>query len=174
MKTNPFYPALLISALAIINPSTKASAQDVKALIDSSSYSGQLKLPLEQDFLLKTSSGHFYEVGTTIKQKNMLSSPQVKVFRNGKKYEMQIQGVERPVPVKPIEDVTETIIDGDFKGWDGNTVFNMVDGHSWQQDRPANMFSNLYRPTVVIYRTTEGYKMKIDGVDETMLVKRIK
>lgn len=172
MKKNTFLQTTFFLVLAVIFFSASVNAQD-RVLTDSSSYDGRLQLPVEQNFLLKTSSGHYYELSSAIKQKNVLMSPQVSVYKNGKKLEMVIQNVEKPVPVKLVEDVTETIIDGDFKGWDGTTTFKMVDGHTWKQDRDGNLFGNAFRPKVVIYRTPEGYKMKVQGVDETLMVRRM-
>ncbi len=173
MKKKTFLQTSFSIAIAVIVFSASVVAQDSRVLTDSSSYTGVLKLPIEQNFLLKTNSGHFYELGSAIKQKNVLMNPQVSVYKNGKKMEMVIQNVEKPVPVKLVEDVTETIIDGDFKGWDGTTTFKMVDGHTWKQDRDGNLFANSFRPKVVIYRTPEGYKMKVQGVDETLMVRRM-
>ncbi len=173
MKKNVFLQTRFFIVFTVILFSASVVAQDSRVLTDSSFYAGTLKLPVDQNFLLKTNSGHFYELSSAIKQKNVLMNPQVSVYKNGKKMEMVIQNVEKPVPVKLVEDVTETIIDGDFKGWDGTTVFKMVDGHEWKQDREGNLFSNLFRPKVVIYRTPEGYKMKVQGVDETLMVRRM-
>ena len=71
-------------------------------------------------------------------------------------------------------DVIESRIDGNFEGWDGETIFKLENGQIWQQSSYAYKYSYKYRPKVLIYKTKSGYKMKVEGVEETIYVKRIK
>ena len=68
----------------------------------------------------------------------------------------------------------ESQISGEFKGWGGDTIFKLTNGQIWQQSSYAYNYHYAYRPEVIIYNTTAGYKMKVDGVDSTIYVKRIK
>lgn len=68
----------------------------------------------------------------------------------------------------------ESRIDGDFNGWDGETIFRLVNGQIWQQSRYAYTYHYAYRPEVVIYRTSDGFKMQVDGVDGYVYVERTK
>ncbi len=70
--------------------------------------------------------------------------------------------------------VIESCIDGEFNGWEGETIFKLCNGQIWQQAEYAYMFSYQYRPDVVIYQTSEGYRMKVEDEDETILVKRLR
>lgn len=81
-----------------------------------------------------------------------------------------------PIPSAPAgtPDVVESRIDGEFSGFDGETVFTLANGQIWQQSEYAYLYHYAYRPGVVIYRTDTGYKMKVDGVDREIGVKRIK
>ena len=73
-------------------------------------------------------------------------------------------------------DVIESRIDGTFEGWDGETVFKLVNGQIWQQSSYAYTYHYhyAYRPEVLIYKTNGRYKMKVEGVDKTIYVERIK
>lgn len=72
-------------------------------------------------------------------------------------------------------DVIESRVDGDFKGWDGDTIFILANGQIWQQDSYSYHYSYAYRPKVIIYKTSSGrYKMKVDRVSKEIYVKRIK
>ena len=71
-------------------------------------------------------------------------------------------------------DVIESRIDGEFEGWDGDTIFKLVNGQIWQQDEYAYTYSYKYRPEVTIYRTSSGWKMKVEGESKEIAVKRIK
>jgi hypothetical protein len=68
----------------------------------------------------------------------------------------------------------ESQIEGTFNGWSGDTIFKLNNGQIWQQASYAYTHHYAYRPEVVIYKTGSGYKMKVEGVDDTINVKRIK
>jgi len=69
--------------------------------------------------------------------------------------------------------VIETRIDGEFEGWEGETIFKMRNGQIWQQSSYAYMYHYAYSPEVIIYKTSSGYEMKVDGVKETINVVQI-
>lgn len=70
--------------------------------------------------------------------------------------------------------VVESTIDGQFDGWDGHTSFEFVNGQIWVQDEYSYVYHYAYRPTVVVYETSGGYRLKVQGVDKTVKVRRIK
>lgn len=72
------------------------------------------------------------------------------------------------------EAVIESQIDGDFEGWDGETIFKLTNGQIWQQASHAYHYHYAFMPEVVIYKTSGGYKMKVEDVEETIYVRRIK
>lgn len=70
--------------------------------------------------------------------------------------------------------VVESQIDGDFEGWEGETVFVLTNGQIWQQTSYDYIYEYAYMPEVLIYATSDGYKMRVEDVDETIYVTRIK
>jgi hypothetical protein len=68
----------------------------------------------------------------------------------------------------------ETNIDGDFKGWEGETIYKLQNGEIWQQAAYTYTYHYAYSPSVVIYLGSAGCMMKVDGVDRAVAVKRIK
>jgi hypothetical protein len=68
----------------------------------------------------------------------------------------------------------ETEIEGDFNGWDGETIFKLANGQIWQQAEYDYEYEYAYRPEVLIYNTAGGYKMKVEGMEDTIFVKRLK
>lgn len=70
--------------------------------------------------------------------------------------------------------VIETKIDGEFKGWEGETIFKMMNGTIWQQDSYAYTYHYAYMPEVLLYRKSGRIYMKVEGVDSEIAVKRIK
>jgi hypothetical protein len=74
----------------------------------------------------------------------------------------------------PAPSVIESVIDGEFNGWDGETIFKLTNGQIWQQSEYDYEYEYEYRPEVTIYKTNSGYKMQVKGMAESVAVKRIK
>lgn len=70
--------------------------------------------------------------------------------------------------------IIESRIDGEFTGWEGETVFKLQNGQIWQQTSFSWKYSYKYSPAVLIYKSGYGYKMKVDGVDGEITVKQLK
>jgi hypothetical protein len=70
--------------------------------------------------------------------------------------------------------VIETGIDGDFEGWDGDTVFKLENGQVWQQVSFDYEYHYAYRPKVLVYKSGSVYKMRVDGMHHEITVKRLK
>ncbi len=126
-----------------------------------------------QGLVIRTRSGHYYEITSKIKLRGTLTNPAVKVYKDGKKYNLVIQGIENPIQAALLKEVYESYIDGAFKGWTGTSEFLLKNNQTWKQDDNKNLFANLYNPAVYIYRTSDGtYTMKVAGIEETILVVR--
>jgi hypothetical protein len=74
----------------------------------------------------------------------------------------------------PSPGVIETQINGEFTGWDGDTIFELTNGQIWQQDSYAYTYHYAYRPKVLIYYVGGRYKMTVEGVDGFIYVTRLK
>jgi hypothetical protein len=71
------------------------------------------------------------------------------------------------------DSVVETQIDGEFKGWSGEDIWKMTNGQIWQQARYGYHYHYAYRPSVLIYHTSGGWKMKVEN-DEEIEVKQLR
>ncbi len=71
-------------------------------------------------------------------------------------------------------DVIESRIDGEFTGWEGETIFKLQNGQMWQQSSYAYKYKYAYSPKVLIYKSGAVYKMRVDGMDGDIAVQRIK
>jgi hypothetical protein len=79
-----------------------------------------------------------------------------------------------PAPVPgPTGNVIESRIDGDFNGWDGETVFALQNGQIWRQAAYDYYYQYAYNPSVLIYPASDGRRMKVDGADRTIPVERL-
>lgn len=71
-------------------------------------------------------------------------------------------------------EVIESRISGEFSGWEGETIFKLMNGQIWQQSSYAYMYHYAYMPEVTIYKVGLQYKMQVEGVSDTIYVKRIR
>lgn len=67
-------------------------------------------------------------------------------------------------------------LDGTFTGWDGKTRFNLENGQVWEQAEQGTVRGvNIDRPMVTIEPGLFGsWKLKVEGLNATTRVKRIK
>ena len=68
----------------------------------------------------------------------------------------------------------ESQIEGNFKGWEGETVVKLVNGQIWQQAEYYYHYHYAVMPKVLVYKSGDGYKMKVDGIDRSVLVKQLR
>jgi hypothetical protein len=137
-------------------------------------YDGPANTVFTPGFLLRTRSKNYYEIAGKLKINNKMSNPAVKVYRDKKKYQLVIDGIDTPIPAVKLQDVIESNIEGSFGGWDGTTTFKLSNGDIWAQDEIKTLMSPIiYRPVVYIYTGPDGaYRMKVAGVEETLQVKK--
>jgi hypothetical protein len=72
------------------------------------------------------------------------------------------------------QSVIESEVDGDFEGFDGDTVVKLMNGQIWQQTEYLYTYHYAYMPDVLIYQSNGGWRMKVEGVDEPVAVERLK
>jgi len=74
----------------------------------------------------------------------------------------------------PPNDVIESQIDGDFEGWEGETIVKLTNGQIWRQSEYHYNYHYAFRPNVTIFKTGSGYKMMVDGTDRAVGVTKLK
>lgn len=167
----------LLSSLLVFVTCQLAQAQitETMKLVDSTTPFKPINGAITRGSLLKTSNFHYYEINDKVNQKFSNAQPQLMVYQDGKKFKIKIEGIEKLLTCNKVQEVIESNIDGDFKGWDGTTSFKLVNQQIWKQDNPTStVFANMYRPAVLVYLSSEGYKLKIEGLNEDpILVKKV-
>lgn len=68
----------------------------------------------------------------------------------------------------------ETIIDGQFKGWDGENIYKTKEGAIWQQVDNIQINHFEYSPKVQLYENEGTIFMKVEGTKYYVKVKRLK
>ena len=74
----------------------------------------------------------------------------------------------------PAPGAIESRIDGEFEGWDGETIVKLTNGQIWQQTGFHYEYHYAYMPEVIVYRSGNVYKMKVEGTREAVIVTRLK
>lgn len=70
--------------------------------------------------------------------------------------------------------VIETKVDGEFNGWEGETILKLMNGQIWQQTEYYYHYHYAFMPKVIIYKSNGSYKMKVEGVDKAIGVGRLR
>jgi hypothetical protein len=96
----------------------------------------------------------------------------------GKKLSVQLikkgSGSGNAIFKKSGNDVIESRIDGEFEGWEGETIFKLTNGQVWQQTDFQIKIAIKLMPKVLIYKTGSNYKMQVEGIEKSITVKRLK
>jgi len=100
-------------------------------------------------------------------------SPEIMIYRTSRGYEMKVNGVQGTVLVEELTGVIESRINGQFVGWDGGSIYKLMNGQVWQQAELKLSLYLLLNPEIMIYQTSRGYEMKVNGVEGSVLVKRL-
>ena len=72
-----------------------------------------------------------------------------------------------------MELVTESRIEEACEGFDGDRVFELVNGQKWQQAVYRYRYCYRYRPVAKIWRDGGQHCIEIEGMDEMIQVRRI-
>jgi hypothetical protein len=62
--------------------------------------------------------------------------------------------------------VYEGQIDGDFNGWEDETIYKLMDGHIIQQSTYHYHYHYAYSPRVIIYKSHGAYKIHVEDDDD--------
>ena len=70
--------------------------------------------------------------------------------------------------------VVESQIDEDFEGFEGETIIKLVNGQIWQQSEYWYHYHYSFMPKVIIYKQGGTHKIKVDGIDKSVGVTRLR
>jgi hypothetical protein len=76
--------------------------------------------------------------------------------------------------VAPSTGIIESTIDGQFNGWEGQTIIKLMNGQVWQQNDLQLYLHLALMPKVMIISTSGGYKAKVEGLSQAVGVTRLR
>jgi hypothetical protein len=96
-----------------------------------------------------------------------------KLIVNGKS--LNVQSLSGRSSNSPSDDVIESRIDGEFKGWEGESIYKLTNGQVWQQSSYHYHYHYAFRPAVLIYKRNGVVMIHVDGDnDRDVPVKRLR
>lgn len=135
-------------------------------------YQGQLDDEFEgfdEEMLFKTAYGEYWIQATYKYWYHYAYRPTVTIFRENGICYLSIDNEQ--VQVQKLNNVIESSIDGEFKGWDGKSVYKLRNGQKWAQSTYKYEYKYAYSPDVVIYESNSGIRMNVAGT--SAIVKKV-
>ena len=141
---------------------------------------GRISGGIQRGKILEMSSGSIYKVSGLSLQLVLEIMPDATVLQNGREYKLIIKGFDEPLiceQIKPprhlapkrgaidTQGVVESYIEGEFEGWDGDTIVQLVNGQIWEQAAFKYHYSYRYQPKVTIFKTRASWMMLVEGMD---------
>ena len=89
--------------------------------------------------------------------------PSVNILRKNGKLYIQVVGQNVVVPIRQIDNVIKSRINGEFSGWEGETSYELTNGQVWQQSQYKYKYKYAHCPNVLVYSSGGGYVMQVAG-----------
>ncbi|MGM7449412.1 hypothetical protein ACP7H9_12945 [Idiomarina sp. ST20R2A10] len=126
----------------------------------------------DDEILFKLMDGTYWIQAQYLYWYHYAYCPRVNILSANGNFYLQVEGQNQIVPIRQISDVVESQINGEFKGWEGETVYELTNGQVWQQCTYSYEYTYSYMPEALVYDAGAGYKMKVEGTSAD--VRRIK
>lgn len=159
-----------LTIIILIFTFSNAKAQNYWNLEEETYIKGSISGTITKGYIFQVNSRDYYVVNDRNRQRVRTRNPDVKIYRNGNDYKLIIEDFDEPVICKKIKEVIKTQINGDFEGWEGETIFKMMNGQIWQQTSYDYTYHYAYSPEVLIYEFDGSWVMKVEDFDETINV----
>ena len=159
----------ILFVIAVIIPLI-LNAQSSWKFVEETSLVGTISGTISNGYVFKTIGGAYYIVNDFSLQIVVTVAPDVTIFKKETDYKLIIGDFDEPVICKKLTEIVETQIDGEFEGWEGETIFKMFNGQIWQQISAEYYYHYAYMPHVLIYKYGKAWHMKVEDVDETIQV----
>jgi hypothetical protein len=149
-------PVLLLLALAVVQPVSGADSPDVRTLMTPEEFRAA--------GLDRLSPAEIEALNRWVVRYTAKDAPEVR----------QRSEVVRKEIEKVDATGIRTRIVGEFRGWEGNTVFRLENGQTWKQRLPGRWFHKAMSPEVELRKNMMGYwVLRLVEADRAIGVTRI-
>ncbi len=124
--------------------------------------------------VFRLDSGHVFQQSVHHYHYHYAYRPRVRVFQQGSNLVIEVEGVPEAVPVREVSCVEEGVIVSDFKGYEGQSLFQFENGHVWGQAEYKYSYHYAYRPNAIVIDGINGLELHVEGMDETVRVRRLR
>lgn len=126
------------------------------------------------DALFKLANGQYWIQAEYKYNYRYMYRPAVVITQSGLGFQMAVEGMDESIRVRRAN-VIEGYVKGAFKGWSGNTEFELNNGQVWKQAAYAYWYHYAYRPEVRIYESGGGYMLCLaDDPSNAIEVRRVR
>jgi hypothetical protein len=169
----------LLFAVLFVTYFTSASALE---FVGTDMISGTVST-VKNGTIFKTMSGLLFQVNDYVYLYPYVYYPEVLVFREGNVYILKIDGIKEKLSCSLLSDqqnqfktsiAISTKIDNDFEGYDYENIYKLRNGQIWQQIDFKYRYRYKYAPNVIIYMKDNRYYMQVEGMDDSVMVERLK
>lgn len=88
--------------------------------------------------------------------------PLVKIYSNGLTKIIVVNGLDDFVEIEETNAIKSKIL-SDFKGWTGDTIFELQNGQIWKQAQYEYKYFYAYRPDAMVVKIGSHYVMTVNG-----------
>jgi hypothetical protein len=99
-------------------------------------------------------------------------SPHVRIYRDQNRWMAQFDCMDEPIEVVRVQVLEEGTITSDFKGFDGRSKFEFQSGRVWEQAEYKYSYHYAHRPHAIIVDGVDGVVLQVDGMTDTVRVRR--
>lgn len=175
--------SVVIAAIGV--ETTPLKAQSNWRLYEETSIRGTVSGTIRQGHIFRTLSRHVYEVAEYVYLYVYEYAPSVTVLTDGALYRLAIEGFDETLLARCLNcstrttgpsnvNVIESRLDGESEGFDGETVFKLRNGQIWLQTDGYYRYQYQYAPEVLIYQSKDGWKLRLEGIDQAVTVRRLR
>ena len=92
--------------------------------------------------------------------------PRARLYREGSKWFLHPECMDEPVEVRRVSVLAEGQVVSDFKGFSGDSVFELTDGTIWEEAEYKYEYHYAYRPDAVVVDGASGIEIHIEGMSQ--------
>ncbi|MEI7728351.1 MAG: hypothetical protein WCO56_02220 [Verrucomicrobiota bacterium] len=98
--------------------------------------------------------------------------PDVRIYQADGTFYIAIEGMDEVVPVVQVSILEDGVIVSEFNGFDQNVRFEFQSGRIWVPTEYKYVYHYEYRPQAIIVDGINGPELMVDGMNETIRVRR--